>query len=142
MPNHTMFLVIDDNPDSRFLLVKTLLRKFPCSIVHECRDSTAALLVVRTTPHLAAIVAHRTADVEGLALLPLLRRVNPTVPIVYVSGVDRAVAALAAGATRYLNFDEWLRIGTVVSDLLPPSRDARSGGQTDVSPPQPSVRAT
>ena len=111
------FLVIDDNRDSRFLLAKTLLRKFPDAILHECETSAAALAAVRTRP-LAAIISHRTADTPGLDLLVELRALNRTVPIIMVSGIDRKAAALAAGADRFFLYDEWLRIGTVVDDVV------------------------
>lgn len=103
------FLVIDDNRDSRFLLAKTLLRKFPDAILHECETSGDALNAVRSRP-LAAIISHRTADTPGIELLLELRAVNPSVPIVMVSGADRKEAALAAGADRFILYDECLRI--------------------------------
>lgn len=111
------FLVIDDNADSRFLLVKTLLRKFPSSVIHECQSSSAALVMAKSTD-LTAIVSHRTAETDGISLLRELRSVNPSVPLVMVSGVDRQDLALAAGADRFLLYDEWLRIGTVVDELI------------------------
>lgn len=110
-------LVIDDNRDSRFLLTKTLLRKFPDAILHECESSADALTKIRTRP-LAAVVSHRTGDTPGLDLLLELRALNPTVPIVMVSGTNREAAALAAGADRFFLYDEWLRIGTVVDELV------------------------
>ncbi len=119
MTGHRQFLVIDDNPDSRFLLVKTLLRKFPQSLLQECQDSDVALVAARN-PRLDVIVAHRASDVDGPELVRLLRHTNPDVPIVMVSGLDRSAVAAEAGATVFLNYDEWLRIGTVVSDLLSP----------------------
>jgi DNA-binding response OmpR family regulator len=117
MTQHRQFLVIDDNADSRFLLVKTLLRKFPQALLQECQDSDVALSAARN-PKLDTIVAHRAADVDGTTLIRMLRKTNPTVPIVMVSGLDRSSAAAEAGATVFLNYDEWLRIGTVVGDLL------------------------
>jgi CheY-like chemotaxis protein len=111
------FLVIDDNADSRFLLVKSLLRKFPASTIHECQSSTAALSMAKTTD-LSAIVSHRTTETAGIALLRELRAINPRVPMVMVSGIDRNELALAAGADRFILFDEWLRIGTVVEELI------------------------
>ena len=118
------FLVVDDNADSRFLLVKTLLRKFPRAVALECQQSESAVEIARSEKP-TAIVAHRAADSDGLTLIRLLRRVNATVPIVMVSGFDRSAQALAAGATAFLNYDEWLRIGTLVADLLGlPSRTA------------------
>jgi CheY-like chemotaxis protein len=117
MTQHRQFLVVDDNADSRFLLVKTLLRKFPQALLQECQDSDVALNAARN-PNLDTIVAHRAADVDGTTLIRMLRKTNPTVPIVMVSGLDRSGAAAEAGATVFLNYDEWLRIGTVVGDLL------------------------
>jgi CheY-like chemotaxis protein len=125
MPAPLKFLVIDDNADSRFLLVKTLLRKFPSAVVHECQSSAAALTMAKTTD-LSAIISHRTTETAGIALLRELRQINATVPMVMVSGVDRRELAVAAGADRFLLYDEWLRIGTVVEELI----HARSGEAT------------
>ena len=111
------FLVIDDNADSRFLLVKTLLRKFPSAVIHECQSSAAALGMAKTTD-LNAIISHRTTETAGISLLRELRQINPHVPMVMVSGVDRRELALAAGADRFLLYDEWLRIGTIVEELI------------------------
>ena len=111
------FLVIDDNADSRFLLVKTLLRKFPSAVLHECQSSAAALVMAKTA-ELSAIISHRTTETAGIALLRELRAINPQVPLVMVSGVDRRELALAAGADRFLLYDEWLRVGTVVEELV------------------------
>lgn len=124
MPAPPQFLVIDDNQDTRFLLVKTLLRKFPQAVIHECQSSASALTMAKTTD-LAAIVSHRTTETAGIALLREIRGINPHVPLVMVSGVDRQELALAAGADRFLLYDEWLRIGTVVEELIQPRGAAR-----------------
>lgn len=115
------FLVIDDNPDSRFLLVKTLMRKFPNAVLLECQQSTPAINIARAeTP--TAVIIHRAEDIDGITLVRQLREANDIVPIVMVSGIDRAREALAAGATSFLHYDAWLRIGTLVSELI--GRDA------------------
>jgi DNA-binding response OmpR family regulator len=111
------FLIIDDNPDSRFLLNKTLVRKFSSAKIMECGDEGTALAIA-ATEKLDAIVIHRTAEMTGLDLLPRLRQICASVPIVMVSGIDRSAAALAAGANYFLLYDEWLRLGTVVAGLL------------------------
>lgn len=111
------FLIIDENADSRFLLVKTLLRKFPSALLQECHDADTAIATAQSDK-LTAIVAHRTYDYDGVTLVAMLRQANPTVPIVMVSGIDRTPQALAAGANAFLNYDEWLRIGSVVSEVL------------------------
>lgn len=123
MSCHNRFLVIDDNADSRFLLVKTLLRKFPQATIQECQDADAAVAMSRISPP-DAIITHRATEVDGITLVLLLRRVNPTVPIIMVSGIDRTHEALSAGANRFLNYDEWLRIGTVVAETLAPGASA------------------
>jgi len=127
------FLIIDDNPDSRFLLVKTLLRKFPQAVLQETQDGESAVQLTRSDS-LNAIVVHRAADVDGLTLVRMLRQVNAHVPIVMVSGIDRTVSAKEAGATTFLNYDAWLRIGTVVSDLVTPQREsARDATEPDAA---------
>jgi DNA-binding NarL/FixJ family response regulator len=111
------FLVIDDNPDSRFLLVKTLVRKFPEACVLECQDGDGAVELARRED-LAAIITHRATEIGGIDLLRQLRTVNSAVPIVMVSSIDRRAAAHQAGANAFLLYDEWLRIGTVVAALI------------------------
>lgn len=123
------FLVVDENADSRFLLVKTLLRKFPSALLQECHDADTAIATAQSDK-LTAIVAHRTYDYDGVTLITMLRRANPTVPIVMVSGIDRTPQALAAGANAFLNYDEWLRIGSVVSEVL--DKPAETPGGTAV----------
>lgn len=127
MPSRLKFLVIDDNPDSRFLLVKTLLRKFPDAVLQECQSSLPAIDSAKAD-RISAVVLHRASDADGELLIKLIRRVNETVPIVMVSGYDRSKIALAAGANRFLNYDEWLRIGTVVADLLGEERSSSAEG--------------
>jgi CheY-like chemotaxis protein len=134
-PTHQRrFLVIDVNSDSRFLLVKTLLRKFPQSVIEECQDCDSALALADTTP-LDAIVTHRSLEVDGIELVRLLRAANPSVPIIMVSGSDRSGEALAAGANRFLSYDEWLRIGTVVLETLASTNEPATSSGSSSRPP-------
>lgn len=111
------FLVIDFHRESRDLLVRTLTRKFPGAAVHESDDADKAVEMARALD-LKAIVTHRTFDLSGAELVRRLRDADPLVPIVMVSGIDREGAALEAGASSFLSYDEWLRIGTVVEHHL------------------------
>ncbi len=113
------FLVIDDNADGRSLLVRTLLRKFPQSLMIECAEAADATRTAGTE-QLDAIVVHRAREIEGVDLIPLLRELSPSIPIIYVSGPDRSQAALAGGATSCLSYDAWLRLGTVIAEALDP----------------------
>ncbi len=137
IPPTPTFLVIDDNADSRFLLVKTLMRKFPSAVIQECQSAESA---VERAAHrnLTAVITHRSTELGGIALLRQLRSANSSVPIVMVSSIDRRDAALAAGATGFLLYDEWLRIGTVVSALIMsrPSEASASIPPFDLAPPE------
>jgi DNA-binding NtrC family response regulator len=117
MPSPRRFLIVDDNADSRFLLVKTLLRKFPLAALLETQEGDAALAMMRAEP-LDAIIVHRAAEIDGVTLVRMLREVNSTIPLVMVSGIDRSRQAMEAGATTFLSYDAWLRIGTVVDEIL------------------------
>jgi CheY-like chemotaxis protein len=111
------FLIIEDNLDNRFLLTRTLARKFPAAEIQECSDLIAARLIA-STERIDAVVLHRVDLSDGIELIRSVRQVNQEVPIIMVSGYDRTREALAAGATRFLLYDEWLRIGTVVEEVL------------------------
>ncbi len=118
------FLVVDHHKDSRFLLVKCLLRKFPHAIIEEAEEGDPAVAIARLGG-LAAIVTHRTREYVGTDLVAKFRQVSPSVPIVMVSGIERTAPALAAGADRFMLYDEWLRIGTIVKELLESRRSAK-----------------
>src|SRR3954469_22517062 len=105
LTSYPEFLIVDDHVDNRFLLTKTLIRKFPRALILECRDSVAALQAVKR-PNLTAVIVHRADDVDGLPLIEMLRNENRSVPILYVS-TTRREEAFAAGASAFLNYDAW-----------------------------------
>ena len=111
------FLLIDDNSSNRFLVSKSLARRFPDTVLVECDESDAGLEALRREPF-AVVVAHRTHQLAGTELVRQLRQLAPAVPIIAISAVDRRAEALQAGATRFLLLDEWLLIGNVVQELL------------------------
>lgn len=119
------FLIVDDNADSRFLLVKTLLRKFPQATVEETQHGDSALARTKTGD-LDALIVHRAAEVDGLTLIKELRASGAQLPIIMVSGINREKEAAEAGATTFLSYDAWLRIGTVVNEVLHSSPAAKS----------------
>jgi DNA-binding NarL/FixJ family response regulator len=126
------FVVIDFHAESRYLLVKTLRRKFPRAIIHESEDAEKAIEIARAV-NLAAIVTHRTFDMEGVELVRRLRDADPKVPIIMVSGIDRAAAAKTAGANSFLHYDEWLRVGSVVEAHLRPAGEIPASDDTAVA---------
>lgn len=117
LPQTPTFLVVDFHAESRYLLVRTLRRKFPLAVIRESDGADAALAILQKEP-VSAIISHRTFEHSGAELIRMFRTVQPDVPIVMVSGADRATAAKEAGASSFLHYDEWLRLGTVVQDLM------------------------
>jgi len=111
------FLIIDDHVDNRSLLTRTMTREFPAAEIRECGEIGAAISIAGTE-QIDAVVSHRVDLTDGIELIHQLRRVNPAVPVIMVSSFDRTREALAAGATRFLPYDEWRRIGTVVEEVL------------------------
>ena len=111
------FLVIDDHADGRSLITRTLLRRFPVALTLDCVDAGTAVETAGSE-YLDAIIVHRAGEVPGVELIQHLRRMNPSVPILAISGIDRTKEALAAGANQFLNYDEWLRVGSVIASML------------------------
>lgn len=116
-PLFPKFLVVDDNSENRFFVTKTLLRKFPQAIVQEVQESVPAKLAA-SSEKLAAIIVHRAVDLEGVPLIKELRSIDANIPILMVSGRIECPEAFEAGANAFLNYDAWLRIGTVVEELV------------------------
>jgi DNA-binding response OmpR family regulator len=110
-------LVIDHNADSGSLLVRSLTRKFPAASVDLCAEMGDAIGAV-ASQKIDAIVLHRTEEEDAVSIVRALRKLDGTVPIIVVSGIDRSEQVLAAGATGFMNYEEWLRIGTVVASAL------------------------
>jgi DNA-binding response OmpR family regulator len=111
------FVVVDDNADTRFILVRALSKSFPDTIIQECWDTQTALDRAGA-PGVTAAIVHRTTEMTGVYFVQSLRRLNPLVPILMISGIDRSHVALAAGANRFLLFDQWQQVGAVVAELL------------------------
>lgn len=111
------FLIVEDSTEGQYLLSRTLKRKFPDAAISTCEDADEALAIAnRHVPN--AVIVHRAADADGVAITRQLREQHPALVIIMVSGRDQSREAQAAGATRFLSYEEWLRIGTIVADEL------------------------
>lgn len=128
------FLVIDDNPDGRFLVSKTLLRKFPKSVVIEAQTGETALRVLENES-VTLVVCHRTFEFDAVSLVREIRQRNQTIPIVVMSGIDRSADVFAVGANACITYDEWLMIGNKVAALLTrPGAANSSPSRLEVAP--------
>lgn len=109
--------MIDDNPEGRLFFSKILDSSVPGVDIIECENSEVALHELGTKKT-ALFLVHRANDADGLPLVEMLRAASPTIPIIYVSGIDRTDAALAAGATSFLQFNQSHLIGGIVRNIL------------------------
>lgn len=132
MASAPTFVVVDYHAESRYLLVKTLRRKFPAAVVHESEDAEKAIELARAI-NLTAAIAHRTFEMEGVELVRRLRDADPDLPVIMVSGIDRSEAARSAGANAFLHYDQWLLIGNVVEAHLRKPDAGPGGGAIDVA---------
>ncbi|MDO8545534.1 MAG: hypothetical protein Q7S40_34255 [Opitutaceae bacterium] len=118
-PTHKDFLLIDADADGRVLLARTLLRVFPRAAIVECQDlETAVNLLV--THEFDAVVSHRAIGADPEKLVRAIREQKRNVPLLAVAGNDRRKQLVLAGATMFLSSNEWIRVGTVVADMLAP----------------------
>jgi DNA-binding NtrC family response regulator len=117
MRARTKFLVIDDDDDVRSLLVRMMRRTFPGARVVGCSGAQKAASLAKAE-NFDAVVGRDPGDADATDLIRILRRITPDVPLLMVAGADRCTELLAAGATAFLDYAEWLRAGNVVSELL------------------------
>jgi hypothetical protein len=115
------FLIVDDNSRGLLHVSKTLLRHFPEAVVQECQDLNTAIGLVRELPadqHQTVVIAHRTFQADGRQLVVALRAAHSSVPIVWMDDPQESLFAESVGATRFLDKDAWLVIGTTVKNLF------------------------
>jgi len=117
------FLVIDADADGRALLVGTLMRVFPDGAVTECQDARMALKLVKGHAY-DAIISHRAIGSDPETLIRAIRREKRDVPLLAVSGIDRRKQLVAAGATTFLNYEEWLMVGRTIAEMISPQSNA------------------
>lgn len=114
------FLIVDTDEESRLLLSRTLLRKFPDAGLLEARTLDSALDIATATASRppSAVVVHRAFGADGPEAVTQLRAKLPQVPIVMVASTNREAEALSAGADEFILTAEWLRIGPLLAGLL------------------------
>jgi two-component system, NtrC family, response regulator HydG len=103
MTQKAEIMVVDDDQAHRTML-RTLLKGWGHAVT-EADDGQAAVDLVARAAFDLILMDIRMVKVSGLEALPLIRELNPAIPILIMtaySSVDTAVAALKAGAYDYL----------------------------------------
>ena len=112
------FLILDDDPDNRFLIRYGLTKAFPGAHVLEYDDADKALAGIREVRLDAVVSDHHLSTRDGASFITDLRSLGNTCPIVMVTASsDPAVhrRAYEAGASRVfsgndLDFAGYLRL--------------------------------
>lgn len=122
-------LIVEDNPVDE-LLVLAKLRAAAFAVEHRRVDSLPALEAALTERHWDIVISdYVLPDCDGLDVLAVVRRMQPDLPFIVVTGgVGEAVAvdAMRAGAQDYLLKQNLLRLGAVVERELAKSAAARA----------------
>jgi DNA-binding NarL/FixJ family response regulator len=116
-------LIIDDDESPRQLMARLITEAgHRATVVRTGEEAVAAL---EREPHDVALVDLEMPGMSGTEVIALLRRIEPQLRVLVVSGHDdrrHVLAALAAGADGYLLKDE-------LADCLGRSlQDLRAGG--------------
>lgn len=104
-------LVVDDSPDVRRLVVLLLERDPRFRVVGEAPDGEVAVALARSARPDIVLLDLSMPGAGGLAALPALMAAAPAAHVVVLSGFgteEQAAAALAAGASAYLEKDHLL----------------------------------
>lgn len=120
------FLIASANEDERILYRRTIARKFPAALVMDCGLVAVQKLEDWNVKFDAAVI-HFNGTPEAHAAVTHLRNLNKKLPIVALSGLNRAAEAIAAGVTRFLPAEEWLMLPNVLTSEIAkaePRRDA------------------
>lgn len=111
-------LLVDDDPDSAFLLKRDLLKAFPEAQIRAVASSSVNQLVLGAAPDLL-VSAYRLQGVTGPELIASLRQGGMQFPIVVVSGMPvYREQALQAGADIFLTYEDAHEMGAQLRPLL------------------------
>ena len=98
-------LVIDDNPDIRFLICK-ILREQNFNVRSAANYDQALLEIHKKLPDLAIIdIKLDKPDKDGIDLLKIISKKNKSTPIIMISGhatVQIAIEAIKLGAYEFI----------------------------------------
>jgi DNA-binding NtrC family response regulator len=120
-------LVVDDEPAVRAAIQRFLEGQgFGAAVAEDCRSAEAAFVATRPD---AAIIDYSLPDGNALELLPRLKAIDPSVPLVILTGfgsIDLAVRAIKEGADQFLTKPvELPTLSVLLERLVAAARDRR-----------------
>jgi CheY-like chemotaxis protein len=120
MPAFHHVLIVEFNDRVRALLARVVARTYPEITITAVTSGTAALMAYYERGADLLITAHRLPALTGIQLVRALRTQHVAIPILVISSDPIELAALSAGATRFLPKPFTLtEIQQVLIELLP-----------------------
>jgi hypothetical protein len=114
------FLLIDDNRDGRSIIARAVQRKYHAAPLREFTAFAAAAPALQSLgpdPGTWIVVTGQTSEYDPVALAAAVRTTHSRVPIIAL-GRNDAAAALASGATHFLEYEAWLLLGVIIERVI------------------------
>ena len=107
-------MMVEDRDDDEFLISRAIKKEFPDAMLKSYRDAAEALSAAKSQ-RWDAFIVHRALDVGGIVVVKELRQAQPDAMIIMISGRNQTPEAIAAGADRFLGFDELQQLGPILA---------------------------
>ncbi len=134
MPRPVRLLLIEDDDDDAELLLHELKRCDFQVHCHRVRTEAELHLAAAEDDYDLVISDYRLPGFDGLGALELIRRCDPDVPFILVSGAvgeEVAAAVMRAGAQDYVLKDRLVRLGAAVARELTEAGHRRAHRQVE-----------
>jgi PAS domain S-box-containing protein len=118
-------LIIDDAPDDREHLLRTLRKGFPGAVLHEIATKQDFEMAMAQPAFDVVVTEYRLKWGDGLKVLARIRRRLPYTPVIWVSRAssDEAIAAgMKAGLNDYVSKRRLHRLRKAIKDSLEQTR--------------------
>jgi PAS domain S-box-containing protein len=114
-------LLVDDNPNDRFLISRLILKEWPEAEIREVGGSADFHRAMEDFPYTAVVTDYHLRWSDGLEVLARVRERDPHVPVIMVTGTgteEVAVRALKNGLSDYLLKRHMKRLPAAISECL------------------------
>lgn len=129
--NGLRILLVDDNPDDRALVIRTLRQEFPRVEIEQVSDAEGLAAALERFDHDLCITDFQLLWTDGLRVLHRVRAKDPYRPVIMFTGTgseEIAVAAMKAGLSDYVlkSPRHFARLSAAVHNALAQSAQAQT----------------
>ena len=104
-PAQAPVLIVEDNPDHAFLVMRALRRSETPFASMAVEDGAACIEMLHTLTPAAIVLDYQLPDMDGLTLFARITALAPKTPVIFVTGMGSqqiAVSAMKLGAADYV----------------------------------------